>query len=59
MLFLSRMYRLLYYNRNFFFDFDGIVDGKKSDILCNYIKQDKINSAAKHVITHFMALYIP
>ncbi len=55
---MSRLYRLLYYNRKFFFDFDGIVDGKKFDILCNYMKQDKINSAIKRADTHFMALYI-
>lgn len=43
---LSRMYRFLYYDPKFSFDFDGIVDGKKLEILCNFMILDIINSAA-------------
>ena len=39
------MYRLLYYDPKFSFDFDGIVDGKKLEILCNLAILDIINSA--------------
>lgn len=44
--FLSRMYQLSYYNSNFFFNFYGIVDGKKLEILCNLMILDIISSAA-------------
>lgn len=53
------MYQLLYYAPKFSFDFDGIVDGKKLEILCNLMILDKINSATnphKYVV---VALYIP
>lgn len=40
------MYRLLCYDPKFSFDFDGIVDGKKLEILCNSMILDIINSAA-------------
>lgn len=40
------MYRFLYYDPKFSFVFDGIVDGKKLEILCNLMILDIINSAA-------------
>lgn len=39
------MYRFLYYDPEFSFDFESIVDGKKLEILCNSMTLDIINSA--------------